>query len=157
MSSSAAVLRGGGSRKAGVSTWENLRGLWPYLGRYTGAIALGMVVLAIMGLIGVIVPLATGIITDTLAGSARPFEQVAHGASDLGARSEEHTSELQSPDHLVCRLLLEKKNTNGRPSSTHGPDLLRSRSPHAGRTGGPGPLSPPRFRALEPALPYPPL
>src|SRR5258708_19609563 len=28
----------------------------------------------------------------------------------LGAlRSEEHTSELQSPDHLVCRLLLEKK------------------------------------------------
>src|SRR5258708_15202474 len=32
---------------------------------------------------------------------------------DLGGRriirSEEHTSELQSPDHLVCRLLLEKK------------------------------------------------
>src|SRR5258708_15796291 len=25
-------------------------------------------------------------------------------------RSEEHTSELQSPDHLVCRLLLEKKH-----------------------------------------------
>src|SRR5260370_4412631 len=38
-------------------------------------------------------------------------------SSDLGGRriirSEEHTSELQSPDHLVCRLLLEKKkNTN---------------------------------------------
>src|SRR5258708_31002253 len=31
-----------------------------------------------------------------------------YGAGDL--RSEEHTSELQSPDHLVCRLLLEKKN-----------------------------------------------
>src|SRR5258708_15345684 len=28
----------------------------------------------------------------------------------LSHRSEEHTSELQSPDHLVCRLLLEKKN-----------------------------------------------
>src|SRR5258708_8529728 len=27
----------------------------------------------------------------------------------LNSRSEEHTSELQSPDHLVCRLLLEKK------------------------------------------------
>src|SRR5207244_13007919 len=27
----------------------------------------------------------------------------------LATRSEEHTSELQSPDHLVCRLLLEKK------------------------------------------------
>src|SRR5258708_29805674 len=29
-------------------------------------------------------------------------------------RSEEHTSELQSPDHLVCRLLLEKKKKNAR-------------------------------------------
>src|SRR5438552_8849110 len=28
------------------------------------------------------------------------------------SRSEEHTSELQSPDHLVCRLLLEKKKRN---------------------------------------------
>src|SRR5437763_5665105 len=32
------------------------------------------------------------------------------GLADL-ARSEEHTSELQSPMYLVCRLLLEKKNT----------------------------------------------
>src|SRR5207244_10457634 len=30
-------------------------------------------------------------------------------ASTMCSRSEEHTSELQSPDHLVCRLLLEKK------------------------------------------------
>src|SRR5258708_10081022 len=29
--------------------------------------------------------------------------------SRVARRSEEHTSELQSPDHLVCRLLLEKK------------------------------------------------
>src|SRR5258708_30505224 len=35
-------------------------------------------------------------------------------------RSEEHTSELQSPDHLVCRLLLEKKKNyiNNRGSLT---------------------------------------
>src|SRR5207244_11017617 len=33
---------------------------------------------------------------------------VAQQHADL-VRSEEHTSELQSPDHLVCRLLLEKK------------------------------------------------
>src|SRR5690348_17968350 len=33
------------------------------------------------------------------------------------ARSEEHTSELQSPVHLVCRLLLEKKKTNTTTSS----------------------------------------
>src|SRR5258708_29521454 len=31
------------------------------------------------------------------------------GRPGTPARSEEHTSELQSPDHLVCRLLLEKK------------------------------------------------
>src|SRR5258708_27662185 len=30
-------------------------------------------------------------------------------AGSVSVRSEEHTSELQSPDHLVCRLLLEKK------------------------------------------------
>src|SRR5258708_19556974 len=44
----------------------------------------------------------------------RVFEHqhaVARGG-DLGQRSEEHTSELQSPDHLVCRLLLEKKKIN---------------------------------------------
>src|SRR5256885_13177124 len=32
--------------------------------------------------------------------------------SPLGLRSEEHTSELQSPCNLVCRLLLEKKKTS---------------------------------------------
>src|SRR5947208_9924105 len=32
-----------------------------------------------------------------------------HTSSPAALRSEEHTSELQSPDHLVCRLLLEKK------------------------------------------------
>src|SRR5258708_22594317 len=35
--------------------------------------------------------------------------EVAHQEGDRVTRSEEHTSELQSPDHLVCRLLLEKK------------------------------------------------
>src|SRR5258708_10436110 len=30
-------------------------------------------------------------------------------SASRASRSEEHTSELQSPDHLVCRLLLEKK------------------------------------------------
>src|SRR6476660_10497824 len=33
-------------------------------------------------------------------------------------RSEEHTSELQSPDHLVCRLLLEKKKNTGEPTDS---------------------------------------
>src|SRR2546430_7833661 len=40
------------------------------------------------------------------------------------ARSEEHTSELQSQSNLVCRLLLEKKNT------TTSPALTRHSKPH---------------------------
>src|SRR3712207_7271352 len=32
-----------------------------------------------------------------------------HAGQDLGLRSEEHTSELQSRQYIVCRLLLEKK------------------------------------------------
>src|SRR5256885_12473995 len=40
-------------------------------------------------------------------------EQLAHGAlAGRELRSEEHTSELQSPCNLVCRLLLEKKKNN---------------------------------------------
>src|SRR4051794_41846964 len=46
-------------------------------------------------------------------GARRPPEEVIAGIGRLHAmlqyRSEEHTSELQSPVHLVCRLLLEKK------------------------------------------------
>src|SRR5258708_26932848 len=44
--------------------------------------------------------------------------------SSMPGRSEEHTSELQSPDHLVCRLLLEKKNgRNG--EDRHGEAVCR--------------------------------
>src|SRR2546423_11812651 len=39
-------------------------------------------------------------------------EVFAGFAPDLSARSEEHTSELQSLAYLVCRLLLEKKNNS---------------------------------------------
>src|SRR5258708_31562238 len=42
-------------------------------------------------------------------GLANFVETIAHR---VVLRSEEHTSELQSPDHLVCRLLLEKKKKN---------------------------------------------
>src|SRR5258708_23698726 len=40
-------------------------------------------------------------------------EQKCPWREDTLDRSEEHTSELQSPDHLVCRLLLEKKKALG--------------------------------------------
>src|SRR5256885_9844827 len=39
-------------------------------------------------------------------------EAVTHLQKAFKFRSEEHTSELQSPCNLVCRLLLEKKKTN---------------------------------------------
>src|SRR5258708_16222242 len=41
-------------------------------------------------------------------------------------RSEEHTSELQSPDHLVCRLLLEKKKQRETDTITHSRSSPRS-------------------------------
>src|SRR5207253_10439320 len=52
---------------------------------------------------------------------AWPYENLQHRTAvreamandaQLSARSEEHTSELQSRGHLVCRLLLEKKKQN---------------------------------------------
>src|SRR5258708_26707113 len=51
--------------------------------------------------------------TVTMARSSEFFFHLAEGSAvsqmEEKLRSEEHTSELQSPDHLVCRLLLEKK------------------------------------------------
>src|SRR3712207_7781456 len=41
--------------------------------------------------------------------------QVAQQSDSLRIRSEEHTSELQSRQYLVCRLLLEKKNQHTHP------------------------------------------
>src|SRR2546422_4166148 len=49
---------------------------------------------------------------DDLVDQVEPFQPVVRAGHHLGTvevRSEEHTSELQSRLHLVCRLLLEKK------------------------------------------------
>src|SRR2546422_5361908 len=46
----------------------------------------------------------------------------------LGLRSEEHTSELQSRLHLVCRLLLEKKKTTIKPFANPPKPEFRSNS-----------------------------
>src|SRR5256885_8176018 len=69
------------------------------------------------------------------AACRRPFAwpramcSMARRPSHAGSRSEEHTSELQSPCNLVCRLLLEKKkrNKNDRPGfQILSPDLLHA-------------------------------
>src|SRR5258708_31651459 len=50
---------------------------------------------------------------------AVPIAIAAAGRSCWNLRSEEHTSELQSPDHLVCRLLLEKKKATDARITPH--------------------------------------
>jgi ATP-binding cassette subfamily B protein len=60
-------------KTAKTTAGKNLLGLVPYLGRYKSAIAWGLLTLALMGIVGSLIPLATGVITDTLAGSPQPF------------------------------------------------------------------------------------
>src|SRR2546422_4456525 len=50
--------------------------------------------------------------------SARPFRHASRDWRSSSSRSEEHTSELQSRLHLVCRLLLEKKKKTYSKHST---------------------------------------
>src|SRR5258708_28334876 len=58
-------------------------------------------------LLGIEVPVENAGVVHQHPNGSEVCNRGAHGRID---RSEEHTSELQSPDHLVCRLLLEKKN-----------------------------------------------
>src|SRR5258708_11271535 len=65
--------------------------------------------------------LGTGVGLSTTTAGAEPVTEAPWGLAPAvvverptpvpSIRSEEHTSELQSPDHLVCRLLLEKKTS----------------------------------------------
>src|SRR5256885_4967372 len=54
--------------------------------------------------------MASVLVTLLVLGVFIPMVQATTGAANT-VRSEEHTSELQSPCNLVCRLLLEKKKT----------------------------------------------
>src|SRR5258708_26247528 len=64
-----------------------------------------------------------GVAGTALAAAAAPdgysFLVVFDSHASAVPRSEEHTSELQSPDHLVCRLLLEKKKATASDRSLH--------------------------------------
>src|SRR5690554_7687532 len=60
----------------------------------------------------------------------------------LGLRSEEHTSELQSRPHLVCRLLLEKKKKQQERNYSEGHTLLGASSHY-------------RLEPSQTTLPYP--
>jgi ATP-binding cassette, subfamily B, multidrug efflux pump len=80
--SSAAASPSRAAKPKKSSAMDNLLGLGPYLKRYPGAITFGLATLVLMGLVGNLIPLATGILTDTLTGSPRPF---AHAAGEGGA------------------------------------------------------------------------
>src|SRR3712207_6978734 len=54
--------------------------------------------------------------TPARSGPAWPVRCEAPGRRPAAPRSEEHTSELQSRQYLVCRLLLEKKNRQQPPT-----------------------------------------
>lgn len=81
-----AIGKAAATKQPKVSLWGNLAGLFPYLGRYKGAIAVGLLALGLMGIAGSLIPLATGVITDSLAGRAVPFAQSAgaHGPAMIG-------------------------------------------------------------------------
>src|SRR5438552_14745212 len=53
-----------------------------------------------------------------------------HSSRGAWPRSEEHTSELQSPDQLVCRLLLEKKKANTSEITEQSSSSKKRSTPH---------------------------
>src|SRR5205814_10030828 len=87
------------------------------------AISLGHIYLGTIGLDGAYEAMRNGYVDETWAREHHEYwyDDVKSGKIKAGTamgqpgapqRSEEHTSELQSLRHLVCRLLLEKKKTN---------------------------------------------
>src|SRR3989442_5574268 len=58
--------------------------------------------------------------------SFREINDLAHSFNAMLDRSEEHTSELQSRPHLVCRLLLEKKKRQNVARNISHSDTLRN-------------------------------
>src|SRR5450432_4268176 len=92
-----------------VSSWKSLSGLTPYLGRYPGAITLGLLAILLTSLIGNVIPLATGVITDVIAGSAQPFQSGTRsllGSSWLGSRVPFYAPHSRHALGIYCLLLI---------------------------------------------------
>src|SRR5438067_13000487 len=64
---------------------KDLRGLMRYLRRYTWSILFGLVTVFVMGIVTNAPPLATGVMTDTLAGSPAPFEHAGGKGAAIAA------------------------------------------------------------------------
>src|SRR5207244_5253127 len=99
-----------------------LPSLWLIVWKLPDALFAGFIMaVAAMGLLEYFTMALPGNAVERTAGLL--WGLVIAGGVAAQERSEEHTSELQSPDHLVCRLLLEKKK-NGKKIDT---DDLRAR------------------------------
>src|SRR3712207_8602094 len=85
--------------------------LFPYTTLFRSARAAGALTPARTVLAGVAVSALAGAVTSLVifwTATGDSYREILGWL--LGSRSEEHTSELQSRQYLVCRLLLEKKN-----------------------------------------------
>jgi ATP-binding cassette, subfamily B, multidrug efflux pump len=60
-----------------ASGWKQLLKLLPYLSRRKGLVAIGLVTLAVMGIVGTLLPLSFGVIMDCLAGSPQPLGRLS--------------------------------------------------------------------------------
>jgi ATP-binding cassette subfamily B protein len=76
---------------------KDLRGLSPYLRRYLFGIVLGLLSVVLMGLLGNLIPLATGVITDTLRGDPIPFQHAPDQNAATPVASAVANHSLNSP------------------------------------------------------------
>ncbi len=75
MSAAAQTVNAQAAAKPRVSSWRNLVGLLPYLGRYRGRTALGLATLVVMGVVGNLIPLVIGAAIDAVKGAPQPLAQ----------------------------------------------------------------------------------
>src|SRR5258708_10275269 len=90
--------------------------LFPYTTLFRSLTTMSAALAASAGVLAPLPPSATNRATVS-AETSQPVTSKPARRSEV--RSEEHTSELQSPDHLVCRLLLEKKKKSHSHTRPH--------------------------------------
>ena len=66
-----------------VRGWRQLQKLLPYIARCKGQVAIGLIILAAMGVVGSLQPLAFGVILDCLSGNAQPLERLSRMSPGL--------------------------------------------------------------------------
>jgi ABC-type multidrug transport system fused ATPase/permease subunit len=83
MSAAAQAVATSAAPRPRASGWRNLRGLLPYIGRFKARVALGLVILCVMGVVGNVLPLITGSIIDSLSGLPQPMAHLTGASRSL--------------------------------------------------------------------------